>query len=206
LLVKGKFSVIIKLQLNFTYDYFIIVTYMKKAISILILGLMLYNTLGYYLVYLGLVIQAKAEMREKIEGSDIEKDLITMVFDINNGEISDKGMDFKNEDEFEYKGGMYDVVSSETKGSFVYFYCINDKNEESIQASLEKHVANHFSTDAASQKRVNTFNKNIVKKGITNNSEIQVSRINNNCLFFNPQIDFLITVTKEISTPPPKFS
>ncbi len=179
---------------------------MKKAISILILGLMLYNILGYYFVYLGMIIQAKAEMKEKIDDSDYEKELITMVFDVSNGVILDKGIDFKNEDEFEYKGEMYDVVSSETKGGFVYFYCINDKNEESVRASLEKHVAYHFSTDAASQKRVNTFNKNIVKKGITNNSEIQVSRINNNCLFFNPQIDFLITVTREIKTPPPKLS
>ena len=177
---------------------------MKKIIAIVILGLMLYNILGYYLVYLGLIYEAKSEMSERIEGSDFGKELTTLVFSIENGNISDKDIDFKNEDEFEYKGEMYDVVKSETRDGFVYFYCINDKNEEFIQASLEKHISDNFSNDAATQKRVNSILKNIIKKGISNNSTIQVSRINNNCLSFNREIEYLFTVTREIKTPPPK--
>jgi hypothetical protein len=88
---------------------------------------------------------------------------------ITDSEIQSENSAFKwmEENEFRYKGKMFDVISSEKQGNVNIFCCLNDKNEESLMAQYEGLVKHH--TDTAlpyKQKSLHLFQQ-IVKEAAT---------------------------------------
>jgi len=41
-------------------------------------------------------------------------------------------------DEFSYFGRLYDIVSKSVKGNITWYYCLNDKKEETLVAGFER--------------------------------------------------------------------
>lgn len=166
---------------------------------------MFYNITGYYVAYIALIVKAKEEMRSFIENSEDYSQMTRLVFHFENGDIKDKDFSFMDEDEFEYKGNMYDVVKSEIKDGFIYFYCINDKAEETINQALQKHIQDNFSTDSPSQKNMSAIFKNVLKKCISNFNFQELKISGEETLAVDLGILSLPDIICDISPPPPKF-
>ena len=51
-----------------------------------------------------------------------------------------KSLIYNDDDEINYHGKLYDIAHKEVKGDTVYFYCINDREEENLYAGLNVHT------------------------------------------------------------------
>ena len=71
--------------------------------------------MGYYIAYLAMVSEAKLEMKVKKRRNDFDEELTVIKFSLKNSKIEDKEFSFISEDEFIYKGELYDMTSSEVK-------------------------------------------------------------------------------------------
>ena len=140
--------------------------------------------------------ETKQEMIHKISGDIPSSDITAITF--SKEEIS--ASDFREKDELEYKGSMYDVVKkSETNDSYI-FYCINDIKE----AHLIKNFKQHFddNKEKSNQNNLKTLISLIAPAVIVNNNIVNrtdiVSSLNNHLSFNYKSIWF------DKLTPPPK--
>ena len=108
---------------------------MKKSFSILLLGIFLFNTMGYYFVFKVNQSILRFEIRGMIN-SGFHKEMCILV----KIDRPESNPDFKKLDhnEFSYCGRLYDIVSESVKGNTTWYYCINDKQEERLIAGFEK--------------------------------------------------------------------
>jgi hypothetical protein len=108
---------------------------MKKILSILLLGIFLFNTMGYYFVFKVNQSILRCEIRGMIN-SGFHKEMCILV----KIDCPDSNPNFKKLDhhEFSYCGRLYDIVSESVKGNTTWYYCINDKQEERLIAGFEK--------------------------------------------------------------------
>lgn len=111
------------------------VNIMKKSFSILLLGIFLFNTMGYYFVFKVNQSIIRFEIRGMIN-SGFHKEMCTLI----KIDHPDSNPNFKKTDlhEFSYCGRLYDIVSESVNGSMTWYYCFNDKQEEKLIAGFEK--------------------------------------------------------------------
>jgi hypothetical protein len=105
----------------------------RKALSILFAGLILFNLFGYYFVFRCDQARIKREMRAMLRnGSCRGWEEITV-------QNPESNPDFKRIDskEFRYQGRMYDIISVRFLVNSVVFRCINDTREEQLIARYE---------------------------------------------------------------------
>lgn len=178
---------------------------MKKVISVLVLCLMLYNIMGYYIAYLALKSEAKMEMKLKKRRADFDEELTVIKLSLKNGDIDDKEFSFISEDEFIYKGEMYDMTGSEIKDGFIYFTCVNDKKEDSINLALSKHIEDNFD-NSMQQKKMSAIVKNLIKQGIPQENSVQNLKIFESGNNYNQQEFYTARIIYDVSPPPPKLS
>ena len=129
---------------------------MKKVIVLFLLGIFLFNTMGYFIAFKTIQYSIRSEIKEEIKQKFTPPQLITIVVDkqqLSKIEWSEEG------EEMHYDSKLYDVVRfTETKKSITY-YCINDTQEESLFAGLEEHIATHVSGNKPIK---NESSKNII--------------------------------------------
>lgn len=108
---------------------------MRKLISILIAFVFLFNIGGYYLWFAMLQKGIERRVELQIKQGLKEKDLSVVI-------VPSKGETgiiwIKPGKEFRYRGEMYDVVYSKTKGQDKLYFCINDIKEKQLIASFHK--------------------------------------------------------------------
>jgi len=109
---------------------------MRKILSILFAGLILFNIFGYYFVFKCDQIRVKIEMKGMISNGSF-RDTYEEVFLVN--PTTDRDFKMIDKDEIMFHGKMYDVISSKTLGSSVIFRCINDTREEQLLARYDKY-------------------------------------------------------------------
>ena len=135
-------------------------------------------------------------MIQKIAG-DIPDNELTCIT-INKKEISDS--EFRDEDELEYKGSMYDVVKKIENDRYYTFYCVNDVKE----SQLIKNFRTHFDEN---KEKTNQNNSKILisllAPAVIRNDET-VKRIDvvfslNNKFSFNYN-----SISPDTYTPPPR--
>ena len=159
--------------------------------------------MGYYIAYLALISEAKDEMQSKISESGDPDDEITMVkLSYNNGAISESDFSFVSEDEFIYKGEMYDLVRSEVKDGFIYLYSINDRKEDEVNLALARHLEDNF--DSSSQKKISGILKNLIKQGIPQENSVQNPKLHGSEKNYNQKEFYTTRIIYDISPPPPK--
>jgi hypothetical protein len=108
---------------------------MKKSLSILVLGIFLFNTMGYYFVFKVNQSIIQAEIRGMIR-SGVHHTSYTLV-KVDHPEANPK---FKmlDHNEFTYCGQLYDIVCQTVKGNTTWFYCLNDRQEEKLISGFER--------------------------------------------------------------------
>ena len=135
-------------------------------------------------------------MKNNLADNELEKVVVSNV-DIDNG-----SSDFRFKDdnkEFVYKGKLYDIVRQKSDGVNTVFYCINDKNEESLIEGLEEHIQRNTDQNLPAKNNTSNLVKNIVKDALPDK---QYKQICNYCskITFNTYYNLYL---KEQFIPPP---
>ena len=174
---------------------------MKKIISVFLLSIFLFNTVGYYVVFKVAQFEIKKEIKKEIKLGLKADDLKIIKFahsEINTINWVEKGKEFIHLDQ------MFDIVKSTSDDSFITFYCINDKQEKKLFENLETQILkvienNKNSKENSSKESLNTFIKTYFFEELSlvlfqNSSEYRFNQ--NNELYSSANI--------LIPTPPPR--
>lgn len=175
---------------------------MRKIVSLFLLIIFVFNTMGYFIAFKTMQYEIKEEIAEKIQQGIAPSKLTAISFQKSNLQAIEWFDDGK---EIKYNNEFYDVVNSDETNNSITFYCINDDEENELYTTLEDQINKNVSA--------NTTNKNDTSKKITDN----VVK-----LFFLDEKEFLIaeilTASKflpinliyqhpqlETNSPPPEF-
>jgi len=151
-----------------------------------------------------MILEAKQEMKDIIKDSKTGDDIVLIKLNYSNGNVDDKEFEFLDENEFLYQGQMFDISSSEVRGNYIYFYCVNDTSEEAITQQLATHVQDNLTDIPTVPKKSNILEKIFLNEYIPQkNLTLEVPPLSETKLFF-PQ-EKVLTLKLDIETPPPKF-
>ena len=109
---------------------------MKKFVSSILLVTFLFFIFGYQLYFKYLQYEIQREIKSEIEKSADESELTLIVV---SSETENEIHWIKKNEEFRYKGSMYDVVKIATENGKKVFYCINDVKEKNLIVNYTRH-------------------------------------------------------------------
>jgi len=174
---------------------------LKRTFSYLFLLIFIFNTVGYFPVFLYLQCQVKHDIKQRIKQSIPQEELT--IFTLTEAQY--KNLDWVEDHEFRLNGDMYDVVRKNTddKGSIV-MYVINDKKEKEVFTNLEQQIEDNLE---------NTTTGKNVKKVLKHFTGIYLPFKKLICFVPEKEIQFplsfqysSITFIKEIPSPPPQLA
>jgi hypothetical protein len=175
---------------------------MKKLLAILIIGLLLYNSMGYYIVFKTVQYTIKKEIKNQIKHGVPEKDL-SLIKVAYNDDHKKADIEWLDKHEFRYKGQMFDVVRYYNFNDTSYYYCINDKQEEQLFSSLDKMVEHHSKKSGPAHTKSLSIYKNIIRDVVFNKKPFSIP-VSRDLLFSLIQVKMPAFYIKDIPTPPPE--
>jgi hypothetical protein len=113
---------------------------MRRCIAYLFLFLYLYNLAGYLAVFSVRQNLVRSEIKKMLKESVPPSELIQLAFHSATLEAGGYPIQWIEDHEFRYAGGMYDIVRSRSTADSTYFLCVNDVQEEQLFANLDSHV------------------------------------------------------------------
>ncbi|MDT0643064.1 hypothetical protein RM553_09515 [Zunongwangia sp. F363] len=172
---------------------------MKKASAILLLFIFSFNSVGFYIAFGVQLYQIKQEVRQKIIDGTPEEELVQLKY----SSATKKEFHWHEDGEFSYKGKLYDVVRAEKKHAATIYYCIVDKEETILLASLKKQLEKNSRRNKRNGKPAKSLNKVFFQpRNLPDALAMHSSEENNlsNFQYFN----FYKPPGLEPSGPPPK--
>lgn len=127
---------------------------LRKAFSILLLFVFLYNLVGYYVVFNMIQFQVKDEVKYLLKHNVPLEDLVLISIENNESSLLTWTKPHK---EFRYQGQMYDVVLKEIKGSKTLYSCIHDFKESKLFENLDIHIKNYISHHPEQQNKTKSL-------------------------------------------------
>lgn len=129
------------------------INYRNLVIPILI-GLILFHSEFHFILFKGLEVKYKREIKTQIKSGIPEDKLIEFVFhkSIVNNEI--KNFKWIKNYEFRYEGEMYDIIKTKVIGDSIYYSCYHDLKESALFSNLHKHLLDFISTNKANKKEI----------------------------------------------------
>jgi hypothetical protein len=175
---------------------------MKKVTTFFLLGIFLFNTMGYFITFKVIQCQIKNEIKTEIKNGINLPELITITI---NKAQTDKIEWLENKEEMRYNNNRYDVVRFiENKESTTY-YCINDTQEESLFTSLEKHVNTHVTTDKSTKDHTSkNLTDNVTKLYFSNRESLNFKTNPTRILPFFSTTSFYSSVLLDTDFVPPE--
>jgi hypothetical protein len=176
---------------------------MRKLISILLLTAILFNISGYYFTYLIIRRGYQSDFIRHLKLDKNNQALLTLR--ITDSEIRSEASAFKwtEENEFRYRGKMYDVISHEKKGSVNIFRCLNDSKEEALMAKYEGLVKHHTDMSLPYKQKSSQLFQQIVKEAAIEKHRTLLLYASNSNIFTTYRYS-LSTFILLPSEPPPK--
>jgi len=106
---------------------------LKKVFALSLLFFILFNSMGYYILFELDKLIVRKEMSARISGS--ATNLICLQI-----EKGEKNPSFHRRDdkEIEYKGRLYDVFREVNKGDSILIFCIHDTKEDQLYSGLKQ--------------------------------------------------------------------
>jgi len=139
---------------NFSLSCTLIFICLKRFAVITLLPILLFNTLGYYLVFYGDLLAAKHEAEVLILGHESLGDkMVSLTFPLVGGKPVAQGLTFTDDDEFMYQGRMYDVAGSSTANGQITYKCYTDNKETALNDNLSNKI--NADNDSPSQNHKN---------------------------------------------------
>jgi hypothetical protein len=175
---------------------------MKKITAILLVSLLLFDSCGYFFIYIELSGFFKKEASEKINDFLPDKEL--EIIAVHNSELcnANSPLQFINSSEIKINGSLYDIYKTEYKKDSVYFYCLNDKNENILEQAFSGYMDKKINDDSKTTPIHNILH-NILK--------IALVPVNFNDSYYQSSIKFVTNsqnllpqYSVDIPTPPPK--
>jgi len=111
---------------------------LKKLIVICLLVCFLLNITGYHIIFYLRQEQIKTEMRAAIRMRTYSEDETDFVFLLNDKQ-SMKQLNWEGDDEFSYKGEMYDVIEKKIEDAKLVIRSIADKKETALLNKVKDH-------------------------------------------------------------------
>jgi len=99
-----------------------------KISSLLLCGLLIYNSLGYFLVLTLMRVAVRQQKWAQLSTLP-DTDLTSFIFAKNS---PDPEFKIENDHEIIVNGKLYDVVRKTENGGSVKYYCVRDKEEETL--------------------------------------------------------------------------
>jgi len=103
----------------------------KKLLAFSLLFLLLFNFMGYYIIF----EVNRYQIRKEMEPSTIGLRPITVI------EIADSdtcnALRWVNDREFVYHGNLYDVIYTSPRSTKTVYYCVHDKKEENLVKAFQ---------------------------------------------------------------------
>lgn len=101
---------------------------LKKISSLLLCGLLIYNSLGYFVVLTAMRLAVRQQKWAQLSALP-ERELTTFVVNKNH---PDARFRIENKHEIYVDGKLYDVVRTSTQGQLTRYFCKHDKEEETL--------------------------------------------------------------------------
>ena len=106
-----------------------------KLSSILLCGLLIYNSLGHFLALT--VMQLAVRQHTWAQLSKVQdENLTTFIIAKNN---PGQGLKVRNSHEISVDGKLYDVVRKKDNGKYITYFCIRDQQEETLIATTRQY-------------------------------------------------------------------
>lgn len=174
---------------------------MKKTLTLFLLSIFLFNTIGYFLVYKVAQYQLKDEVKLEIK-SGIDSDELK-ILTINKNDL--KNIEWlESNKEMRYNKQLYDIVKSTETSSAITFYCINDIKEESLIANLDEHINTHIAANkpVQNQKKIVDI---VIKLYFSNVHSAKFNVVVLNTTQFSSTNLIYSSTLIEADSPPPEF-
>lgn len=124
--------------------------FLKKVTVFILLSTFLFNIAGYFIAFKVLQFQIRKEIKSEIKQQLAASELTTII--INKAHPEQISWEEKGK-EFYFAGGLYDIISSTETSDSIYYYCINDVQEELLFENLDEHINKYVTTDEFSKNR-----------------------------------------------------
>lgn len=172
---------------------------MCRIFSILLSFLIILNSSGYIFIYIERLASNKRTVEMIINSA---KDMSVFEKFVFTKKEYYKKFNWKDDNEFELNGNMYDIAKVETKNKQIVIYCIRDDKEEQLISNFEKVHNNNSTKDKIHFpcNQLNTLNFNAI-----DNDSYSQKRFFNIILFSESFLNNYVSVFLKFPTPPPRF-
>jgi hypothetical protein len=124
---------------------------MRRALSIALLFVMLFQTAGYFFVFKTQQHKIRREIKQQIKAGVPEAELV--LFKILEGKPN-PAFQRVEEHEFRHDGKMYDIVRQESHGDTTWYFCLADEKETRLFANLDELVKQDMAGNPQHRKQV----------------------------------------------------
>ena len=133
-----------------------------KISSLLLCGLLIYNSLGYFLVLTVMRVTVRQQKWAKLSALP-DEDLKIFIFNKNNPKPE---FEIENDHEIIVNGKLYDVVRKSDDGKQIKYFCVWDHEEETLISKTR--LFNSQAQQMPVQKTTKHIVEKIIKTGILN--------------------------------------
>jgi hypothetical protein len=173
---------------------------LKKTISILLIFGLTFNLFGALIIYELVEMKIHEDAEELSEKNISDSSVILLSFNINSLKNNKQFEWTRKDKEFRFRGKLYDIAKIVKEKGTVKYFCVNDKDEESLQkdyGDFDKQTGNK-----------NNFVKEIFDKQNNTNYffeeyTIKYPGLIRNFYFANAIFKYQ-DIIQNIHTPPPK--
>jgi hypothetical protein len=147
---------------------------LKKFVSIFLAVLILYNILGYMVVFQSYRYAIRKEVKRRIKNAVPENELIVIRLTAEDMRSGKNGYKKIDKNEFRLSDKLYDIVRRSTTGDTTLFYCINDKQEEQLFSNIDAHIKHHLDNSGPARQRSDLLMKIILKQALLSQYTFQL--------------------------------
>ena|ERR1043165_3217826 len=169
---------------------------MRKAISVLLVILLLVNLFGFYTAFYITRAGVKADMKELLAHSDIGK---LQRFDLSSSQFNALSNPEGDYSEVEINHHMYDVKKVEQHEGKVVLFALEDDGETDLLDKIVKYIKD---SSASGKSSPNTLVKLLQQEFTGYESIIDIDLPVSVCALTEPQFK-LVSIPRLTSTPPP---
>ncbi len=178
---------------------------MRKFVSVGLAFLILMNTMGYYLVFMGLKYRNTQTLTQRLDDQEFDpSETIVIELPIALPYSSNTKTEFQRiEGEIEYKGNFYQLIKQRFLNDTLQLVCIRDHGSKKIAQALTDYVKT-FTNHASPNKEVKTVPA-FIKDYILNSFDISRSSKGYNTDILNSTLVLPFDAVQiDIPAPPPE--
>ena len=182
---------------------------LKQITAIGLLGLLLFNMLGHYPVYMGMQWQARQDMEHRLDTEDIYGHELFQVKIPINLPYWQNMQDYERvTGRFEHHGEFYTLFKQKVQDDTLFLVCVKDRQQKQLLQKLTEAVQLTFSDAPGTHQKAAKFLENLTKDYLSHQcpTTLLLSK-QGNLLQWLPtySISFYDTNLTSFSPPPERF-